>query len=248
MKTRKGALLVITGVFFALYVVFFMGVAKAAILDFGIVAPTGGTISYNGAGGPLVGTNITVDNVTGLGGTPLNNNVTIPITNGVLNFTSGNLTGSNPTQWLFGGNPNSPSITLFGGIDFNQDGDRNDPGDIPDNSRIFTGRILDLRVDRGATNLIMVDSFIDVKNPLLVEFYGMPDGLPFEDMIPYIGAFNLSFLPSPSNVQPPDGFTSNPVLSGDITNTPVPEPATMLLLGSGLVGIGVYARRRFSKR
>src|SRR5262245_13515132 len=65
-------------------------------LDFGIVAPTPGTISYAGGANPLVGTGIEVDNVTGLG-TPLNNGVTIGLVGFALNFTTGNLTSFTAT-------------------------------------------------------------------------------------------------------------------------------------------------------
>jgi hypothetical protein len=42
-------------------------------------------------------------------------------------------------------------------------------------------------------------------------------------------------------------FTFTSIRFGSAEPTPVPEPATMFLLGSGLIGVGVFVRRRFKK-
>jgi len=58
-------------------------------------------------------------------------------------------------------------------------------------------------------------------------------------------AFNDSGSNSEENGATLDAF--NTTADADSVPVPVPEPATMLLLGSGLIGLGVYVRRKFKK-
>jgi hypothetical protein len=86
-----------------------------SIIDYGMVSPTAGTISYAGGSAPLVGSGIQVDNVVGLA-TPANNFVTRNCLNCFLSFTTGNLLQADATGWKFGG---GGSITISGTVDLN---------------------------------------------------------------------------------------------------------------------------------
>lgn len=216
----KKVLIVAVGLILALGLSFTPATVKAdTIIDFGIIAPTGGSIYYSGGVTPLYGTGIDVDNVTGIG-TPLNSGApnALALAGYFLNFNTGNLVTTDSSHWYFG--PGG-SITISDGI-----------------TTLLTGTFTSMQVVAvGPAYKVAIPGFFDTKDPNLLAYFGLPDMI-------YSGNFNISFY---ALGLPPDGFTSGELLSGDISNTPVPEPATMLLLGSGLIGLAQYGRKRFFK-
>lgn len=207
-------------------------------LNFNVGFTNVGSISFAGTPAPLVGTDIPVDTVLGID-TPLNSAVYVDCIDCFLSFETGGFTGFSAPFWYFA---DGGSITLIGGVDLNGGGIG--AGDIPLGTMLLSGFFTGPQTvtDLGSEMKIAGAAFMDTKDSDLTGFYGLPGGSAIYD-----GGFNFFFTAPQNNLS----FTSNVILNGSINNTPydgtpapVPEPATLLLLGSGLVGLVFFRRRR----
>jgi hypothetical protein len=74
--------------------------------------------------------------------------------------------------------------------------------------------------------------------------------LSFEALAPGVSALAASTTPGDfTEGFPvyPAGFANVDFIDGSVTVSPVPEPATILLLISGMAGLGVFGRKKFMK-
>ncbi len=121
---------------------------------------------------------------------------------------------------------------------FDTDGNPNIPGSI-----------YGIKFDE-ATGLVTTFSFDSFRVPVWQDFYskdGVAGGA--VDAGPRGGtvnaAWNEGFLAQDPNAPAADGSIDYHVLAPDSVTNPVPEPTTLMLLGSGLLGsVAVFRRRR----
>lgn len=191
------------------------GAQANGTLDFDIPASKqgGASVSYAGGSAPLVGNNIVVTDVTGLG-TPANTGVSLNITGGLLSFTTGNFLNSNGGAWNFdaGGN-----LTITGAIS---------ALGLPANSTLLSATFSSASVSSSVPGPFRtLGLYFDPPNSAIASYFGLPANK-------YAGGFEVFFGLDPA-VPPGSAFGSSFVASGETQTSPVPAPGILVLLCSG---------------
>jgi len=191
---------------------------SAVLIDFGTgSAGLGGTITISG--GNAIGTGIPVDTLT-ISGAPVNNGVFD--TQGTV--VSGTAVGGNSAALSF--NTNTGAISIVGGVS---------ALGVPLGTTLLSGTIQSFSLTNGGTLGSITASGTDTKSPLLLAALGLPTSTPFA----FFG-FSIGFNQAGTG----GTYTAN---STDIANTSVPEPASVVLFGSLLLGTGLAIRRKVER-
>jgi hypothetical protein len=201
---------------------------QAAILKFDDPVIPGGTVTYDGIGGPAIGDDILLQSIQGLG-TPLNDGVTLDCVGCLLDFTTGANISEGPALWNFG--PGG-TITLTGAVPA-----LGLPAGTLLLSGTFSGTPNEITGGDGFGLFAAVGS--DDKNATLAAFFGLN---------PLDFTFGTTSIQTDTTVGA-NGSFSGTVVNADLNNTQavVPGPATGLLVGLGLLVLGLpSAFRRFA--
>jgi hypothetical protein len=197
--------------------------AQAAILKFDDPVIPGGTVTYDGAGGAAIGTDILLQSIQGLG-TPANDGATLDCVGCTLNFVTGANLTEGPTLWNFAG---GGTITLTGAVPALA---------LPAGTLLLSGTFAGTpnEITGGDAFGLFAAVGTDVKNEALAGFFGLdPTGFTF-------GTTSIQT----ATVVGANGSFNGTVVNADLNNTQavVPGPATGLLLGLGLFVLGAVRR------